>query len=131
VKQSHTVPPAKQIILVIDDDPAVCSSLKFSLELQGFVVRTYLDAYELLNEADLPSESCLLIDYHMPVMNGLELLARLRDRGVSTPAILITSHPNRNLHERVVAAGVPLIEKPFLRNVLMDHIRDAFHGHSR
>jgi two-component system, LuxR family, response regulator FixJ len=126
MKDSSSVPLARQVVLVIDDDPAVCSSLKFSLEVEGFAVRIYPGAYELLNEADLPPASCLLIDYHMPVMNGLELLARLRDRGITIPAMVITSHPNHKLRERIAAAGVPLVEKPFLGNVLMDQIRDAF-----
>jgi two-component system response regulator FixJ len=117
--------PAAPVVIVIDDDPAVRNSLKFSLEIEGYTVRAYPDAYELLNETDLPANSCLLIDYYMPAMNGLELLARLRDRGVSIPAMVITSHPNRKLRERIAAAGVPLIEKPFWGNALTDRIREA------
>jgi FixJ family two-component response regulator len=49
----------------------------------------------------------------------------LRDRGVSIPAVVITGHPNRRLRERIAAAGVPLLEKPFLGNILMDRIREA------
>jgi two-component system, LuxR family, response regulator FixJ len=123
--KSPMAPVAPHVVLVIDDDPAVRSSLKFSLEVEGFAVRAYAGAYELLNETDLPAKSCLLIDYYMPTMNGLELLARLRDRGVSIPAMVITSHPNRKLRDRIAAAGVPLIEKPFLGNVLTDRIREA------
>jgi two-component system, LuxR family, response regulator FixJ len=119
--------PAPYVVIVIDDDPAVRNSLKFALEVEGFMVRDYSDAYELLSEMDLPTNSCLLIDYYMPAMNGLELLARLRDRGVSIPAMVITSHPNRKLRERIAAAGVPLIEKPFLGNTLSDRIREAMH----
>jgi FixJ family two-component response regulator len=125
MKKSHTPPDAKQAIVVIDDDPIVRSSLKFSLEIKGFAVRAYGDAREMLNETDLPARSCLLIDYYMPAMDGLELLARLRDRGVSIPAIIITGYPNRRLRERIAAAGVPLIEKPFLANVLTEQIRQA------
>jgi len=125
MKKSPTEVFAKRVVLIIDDDPAVRSSLKFSLEVEGFTVRAYSTPYELLNETDLPANSCLLVDYYMPTMNGLELLARLRDRGVSIPAMVITSHPNRKLRERIAAAGVPLIEKPFLGNTLTDRIREA------
>jgi two-component system response regulator FixJ len=125
IKASSAMAPSNYVVIVIDDDPAVRNSLKFSLEVEGFTVRAYSDAYELLNETDLPANSCLLIDYYMPAMNGLELLARLRDRGVSIPAMVITSHPNRKLRERIAAAGVPLIEKPFLGNALTDRIREA------
>jgi two-component system, LuxR family, response regulator FixJ len=129
MKDWPSLPLAKSVVLVIDDDPAVCSSLKFSLEVEGFVVRIYPGAYELLNEIDLPSKSCLLIDYHMPVMNGLELLERLRDRGITLPAMVITSQPSRRLRERIAAAGVPLVEKPFLGSVLVDQVRDAFRAY--
>src|SRR5262252_1359106 len=113
MKKPHTASSAKHVVLIIDDDPAVRSSLKFSLEVEGFTVRLYAGPYELLNETNLPANSCLLIDYYMPAMNGLELLARLRDRGVSIPAMVITGHPNRRLRDRMAAAGVSLIEKPF------------------
>jgi FixJ family two-component response regulator len=125
MKKPPAAAAAKHVVLVIDDDAAVRSSLKFSLEVEGFMVRAYSDAYELLSETDLPTNSCLLIDYHMPAMNGLELLARLRDRGVSIPALVTTSHPNRKLRERIAAAGVPLIEKPFLGSTLTEQIRGA------
>jgi len=125
MKKPHTASSAKHVVLVIDDDPAVRSSLKFSLEVEGFAVRLYVGPYELLNETNLPANSCLLIDYYMPAMNGLELLARLRDRGVSIPAMVITGHPNRRLRDRIAAAGVPLIEKPFLGNTLTERIREA------
>jgi len=118
--------PAPYVVIVIDDDPAVRNSLKFSLEIEGYTVRAYAGAHELLSdEEELPARSCLLVDYYMPTMNGLELLARLRDRGISIPAMVITSHPNRKLRERIAAAGVPLIEKPFLGTVLSDRIREA------
>jgi len=129
MKKSNRAPDAKPVVLVIDDDPAMRSSLKFSLEIEGFAVRLYADAYDLLNETQLPAKSCMLIDYYMPAMNGLELLARLRDRGVSIPAMVITGYPNRRLRDRIAAAGVPLIEKPFLGNVLTERIREALHQH--
>jgi FixJ family two-component response regulator len=128
MKKPQTAPVAKQVVLIIDDDPTVRSSLKFSLEVEGFTVRAYSSPHEFLNEADLPAKSCLLVDYYMPGMTGLELLARLRDRGVSIPAMIITGFANCTLRDRIAAAGVPLIEKPFLANVWMERIRDTFHN---
>jgi len=115
---------AEHVLLVLDDDSAVRDSLKFSLEIEGFEVRVYSSANELLSEDTLPPFSCLIVDYYMPAMNGLELVAELRHRRISIPAILITTHPNEGLRESAAAAGVPIVEKPLLGGRLLDCIRD-------
>lgn len=117
---------ARHIVLVVDDDPAVRSSHKFSLEVEGFEVRTYASPNELLGEASLPAGCCLIVNYQMPEMNGLELLARLRDRGLTMPTILVTGYSSDHLRKRAAAAGVTLLEKPFLGNRLIKCLRGAF-----
>ena len=121
----------RNVMLVVDDDSAVGNSLKFVLEVEGFQVRVFSSAEELLNEDSLPDASCLVVDYYMPGMNGLELVAHLRDRNVLIPAILITPAPSDNLRNRAAAAGVPIVEKPLLGSRLLDSIRMAFDGHSK
>jgi two-component system, LuxR family, response regulator FixJ len=113
------------LVAVVDDDPAVCGSLKFSLELEGFMVRAYGSGAELLNAGDFAEYSCLVVDQRMPEMSGMELITRLRERQVLTPAVLIVSHPNAALSARAAKAQVPIVEKPFLGNALLDCIREA------
>jgi len=120
------VPVRNRLVVVIDDDPAVCNSLKFSLEVEGFTVRDYSSANDLLREPELADAGCLVIDYHLPEMNGLEVLNRLRARRIAAPAILITSHPSAAVRQRAAEAGVPIIEKPLLGNALVEGIRNAF-----
>jgi CheY-like chemotaxis protein len=55
--------------------------------------------------------ACLVTDYHMPGMDGLELVDELRRRGSSIPAILLTGDPNQHVRARAAAAHVPVIEK--------------------
>jgi two-component system, LuxR family, response regulator FixJ len=112
------------VVVIVDDDPAVCSSLKFSLELEGFAVRAYGNAAELLNGGDLGCD-CFVIDQRMPGMSGMDLIVRLRSDKVATPAILLISHPNPAVSARATRANVPVVEKPLLGNMLVDRIRDA------
>jgi two-component system response regulator FixJ len=112
------------VVMVIDDDSGVRNSLKFSLEVEGFAVRTFANGTELLNADDLRDCNCFVVDQNMPGINGLELVALLRARHLSAPAILITSHPGSSLRARASEVGVPIVEKPLLNNVLLDKIRD-------
>jgi two-component system, LuxR family, response regulator FixJ len=127
MKPQPVLTKSAPVIVVVDDDVAVCNSLKFSLELDGFAVRAYRSAAELLNAGDLSSCNCFIIDQNMPVMSGMELIAKLRERKVLAPAILIVSQPNATLSARATAAKVPIVEKPFFGNTLLDRIREACH----
>ena len=113
------------IIAVVDDDPAVCNSLKFSLELEGFVVRAYGNAAEFLDANDFQAYDCLVIDQRMPGMSGMELITRLRTLEVQTPAILLISQPNPTVAARAAKAAVPIVEKPLFGNTLLERIREA------
>lgn len=113
------------IIAVVDDDAAVCSSLKFSLELEGFAVRIYGSGTELLATDMLAACSCFVIDQRMPAMSGMELIARLRARKIFAPAILIVSQPDATLRQRAALVGIPIVEKPLFGNTLVETIRDA------
>jgi FixJ family two-component response regulator len=113
------------VIAVVDDDPAVCNSLKFSLELEGFAVRAYRSSREFLAAAAFRDCSCFIIDQRMPGMSGMELIAELRLRKISTPAILIISQPNKVLSARAAEARVPIVEKPLLNNALLEKIREV------
>ena len=117
---------APRHVLILDDDDAVRNSLKFSLEAEGFRVLEYASPNELLNEGSLPDPSCLIVNYNMPAMNGLEFVARLRDRNLSIPVILATGHLSDNIRRRAAAADVFTIEKPFLGNYLFDCVERAF-----
>jgi two-component system, LuxR family, response regulator FixJ len=117
---------ARSVVVIVEDDPAVRNSLKFSLELEGFDVRTYASGADLLDAHDVCAGSCLVIDQRMPDLSGLDLITMLRDRQISAPAILITSHPNAWVRKRAADAHVPIIEKPLLGNALVDQIRQTF-----
>lgn len=114
----------KPLVLVVDDDAAVRNSLRFSLQIEGFAVQDYSDGNTLLTEVGSLRSDCLVVDYNLPDMTGLEILGQLRLRHISTPAILITSHPNQALRERAAVVGACVVEKPLLGDALIESIRD-------
>jgi FixJ family two-component response regulator len=112
-------------VIVVDDDLAVRTSLKFLLESEGFTVRSYATGAALLGAGELTSCGCLVVDQQMPGISGLDLIDLLRSRHYSGPAILITSDPNLSVRARAKKASVPIVEKPLLGNALLQKIRDV------
>jgi two-component system, LuxR family, response regulator FixJ len=113
------------IVAVVDDDPAVCNSLEFSLQLEGFSVRTYRGAAELFDAGSLAAFDCFVVDQRMPGMSGMELIATLRHRKICAPAILLISYPSVVLSARAAEGGIPIVEKPLLGNTLVERIREV------
>ena len=125
--QKSSGPFRPAVIVIVDDDAALLASLRFSLELEGFTVRTDSDAETMLATDALKAE-CLVIDYKLPGMNGLELLRTLRRRAILTPAILITTAPGSAVREQAARAGAVIVEKPLLGNGLSERIRSLCQG---
>lgn len=113
-------------ILLVDDDPALRSSLEFILGIEGYTVRAYGRGRELLDDNDLPTEGCLVIDQRLPDIEGLKLISALRARSIRLPAILITTNPSRVLRRRAEEANVAIVEKPLITGTLFQQIGAAF-----
>lgn len=114
------------MIYVIDDDYDVRTSLRFLLETEGFDVRTFRSGGALLASSSRQGADCLVVDYKMAGIDGLELAHRLRGLDVGTPIILITGYPDQNISAKAQSAGVrQVLLKPNLEDSLADCVRDA------
>ena len=117
---------SEPVIHVVDDDDAVRDSLRFLLETEGFSVRTYETALQLLDAADHLEPGCIVTDVRMPSMSGLELVRRLGALGVDLPVVVMTGHGDVPLAVEAMKAGVvDFIEKPFDHEVMLAAIRAA------
>ena len=122
------LPPRKSLICVIDDDFDVLRSLRFLLETEGFDVRTFRSGSALLGSHFRQDADCLVIDYKMAGIDGIELTHRLRDLGIGTPIILITGYPDENIRAKANSAGVQeVLQKPLLDDSLVASVRNAIH----
>ncbi|SKA09687.1 Response regulator receiver domain-containing protein [Enhydrobacter aerosaccus] len=118
------MPQEGAVICIVDDDAAVRSALKFALELEGLNVRLYDGAQAMLGDSELPPNGCLVVDYRMPEMDGLQLVDALRARDVRFPAIMITGRANKDLRRLAERSGVSdVLEKPLSDSALVDSIR--------
>lgn len=120
------LPSRKPMIYVVDDDYDVRTSLRFLLETEGFDVRTFRSGVALLGSAIRNRADCLVVDYKMAELDGLELTLRLRRLQVSTPIILITGYPDENISTKASSAGVhQVLLKPNLEGNLVECVRNA------
>ena len=118
-----------RLVHLADDDEAIRRSVGFMLKTSGFHVRTYESGVELLKAAPNLESGCVLLDIRMPAMDGLEVQAALRDKGVTLPVIIMTGHGDVSLAVQAMKAGaVDFIEKPFEKAVLLSAIE---HGVER
>ena len=119
-------PPRKAMIYVVDDDYDVRTSLRFLLETEGFEVRIFRSGTALLGSSTRHRADCLVVDYKMADIDGLELAQQLRRLDVSTPIVMITGYPDENILAKASSAGVrQVLLKPNLEENLVECVRNA------
>ncbi len=113
-------------VYIIDDDAAVRDSVRMLIESDGLQAYAYDSAEAFLNRY-LPGQSgCLVLDVHMPGMNGVELLEHLRARGIPIPVIIVTAYKDEQLTKRARQAGAyAVVMKPFKEGELLYLIEQA------
>lgn len=80
------------LIRIVDDDPSVCASLTFILQIAGYDVVSYNSADQFLEQATDLRSGCVLLDVKMPGKSGLELFAEIRRRKMLLPVIFLSGH---------------------------------------
>jgi FixJ family two-component response regulator len=124
--RSSTLPHAKSIVFVVDDDVSVRESLELLIRTAGWQPETFASAKEFLARPRVPTPSCLVLDVSLPDLNGLDLQKRIAaDRG-DMPIIFITGYGDVPMTVQAMKAGaVEFLTKPFGDDVLLSAIRTA------
>jgi FixJ family two-component response regulator len=92
----------------------------------GLVARAFLSGEEFLHSAELSRTGCLVVDFDMPRMSGLDLHNNLSRLGKEIPTVLITAYPSDDIRARALQAGViRYLPKPFDEGELLDCIQAA------
>lgn len=113
-------------VYVVDADAAVREGLSALLAENRVTVRTFASAEEFLAESPAADRGCLIVEVHLPGMDGLELLERLRARGMRLPVIVLASCSDVPTAVRAMRSGaLDFIDKPFIDRVLLNRVRQA------
>jgi FixJ family two-component response regulator len=114
------------VVLVVEDDDSMRQAIQRLLNAAGILTLAYASAEALLSLASDAGPACIVSDFRLPGMSGLELLSELRARGHSTPFILVTAHDTQQLRADARRRGAnACLSKPFNGSDLMAAIEAA------
>ena len=115
------------VVYVVDDDAAIRDSVALMLGLAGYVTRLFADAESFLVAFDPAWSGCIVADLRLPGLSGVELQARVRQRGSAIPFVIITAHGDVPAARAAFRGqAVDFIEKPFDDTQLRSAIETAF-----
>ncbi|MBW4710199.1 response regulator [Roseobacter sp. YSTF-M11] len=113
-------------IFIVDDDEDIRASLSRALRTRGYATEAFASAQAFLDAYHPEQSGCLILDYGMPAMSGLELQELLVTKGISLPIIFITGHGGVPESVRAMKLGaIDFLEKPFRQEVLIKQIDAA------
>ncbi|OGS47103.1 MAG: hypothetical protein A2539_08390 [Elusimicrobia bacterium RIFOXYD2_FULL_34_15] len=120
-------PSTKKQIFIVDDDESICRALKCLLMTYGFKVNTFLSAEKFFNDVPNNVRGCLIMDIHMPGLDGWEALKMIIKSGSKRPVIIISAEKNGGLRERVLKTNaVGYFQKPVNGQELVDLINKTY-----
>ena len=114
-------------VFLVDDDSRIRTSLARALKMRGYTVETFPSAEAFLQSYVAAQPGCLILDYGMPGLNGLELQERLNEDKITIPIVFISGHGGISESVQAMKAGaVDFLEKPFRQHTLIKCIEEAF-----
>lgn len=117
---------AGTVVLIVEDDDGMRVALERLLHASECQTVTYASAEALLAAGAVPGAACVVSDYKLPAMSGLELLSDLRARGGWPPVIMITAHDTPALRAEANRRGASAyLAKPFMSSELLAAIQIA------
>jgi len=118
--------PARPLVVVVDDDPSIRRALARLLRSASLEVEAFGSAGELLACNGSLQPACLVVDVHLPDMNGISLLRELVAAEPARPVVMITGDRDPELRLRALQAGAAaVLIKPFDEGQLLDEVRRA------
>ncbi|HXP39420.1 MAG TPA: response regulator [Candidatus Acidoferrales bacterium] len=114
------------IVFVVDDDISVRESLELLIRCEGWQPETFSSGQEFLARPRALVPSCMVLDFSLPGLNGLELQKRVAVERTAMPVIFISGYGDVPMTVQAMKAGaVEFLTKPFSEEALLSAIRAA------
>ncbi len=116
----------KKRIYIVDDDESVCRALKTLLMTFEFEVKTFNSAQSFFDAVPYDEPGCLVLDIHMPGLDGWATQKKILESGSKRSVIFISAEKHENAADRALEVGaVGFLQKPFNGQTLVDLINVA------
>ena len=120
------VTKTRSVIAVVDDEEPIRKALRRLLRSVGMEVDTFPSGVEFLESLSTRLPDCIVLDLHMPVVNGFQVQTQLAESGVNVPVVVITGHDSDETRQLALARfPVAYLRKPVNDQVLLDAIAVA------
>ena len=116
----------RSLIAIVDDEEPIRKALSRLLRSAGMDVETFPSGVEFLESLATRRPNCVVLDLHMPVVNGFDVQARLAESGVTVPVVIITGHDFDETRDRALSRfPMAYLRKPVNDQALLDAIELA------
>lgn len=108
------------LVAIVDDEEAVRRALRRLLVSAGIDVETFASGHELLERVAARQFDCVVLDLHLPGLDGFDVLERLTELSLAARTVVVTGHSVPGTAERALAAqACAFLEKPLDDEVLL------------
>lgn len=113
-------------LLLVDDEEDFRMPLTALLEASGYSIQTAADGIEAINHLQKARFDAMILDLHMPRVNGMEVLSYVRERAIGTPVIILTAvHDLHVAVETIKSGAFDFVTKPVQTAELLNIIERA------
>ncbi|MFA6087773.1 ATP-binding protein [Mucilaginibacter sp.] len=110
-------------ILLVEDNPINVMVAQTFLQRWGANIDVAVNGLEAINKLDITRHHLILMDLHMPVMDGYEAARTMRANGVTIPIVALTANLPKEIEEQVKQTGInDIVVKPFLPDELYQKV---------